>query len=924
MGRLQSSVGLVTGTDIVGTVDQLIAISAQPRDRVSARNEALAKQQQSIAELTASVIGVQLSGNRLSNSSLFRSKAAESSNKNAISATGGNKSPVGTHTIETLQTAATHDVRSLKRFDSVDTALGFSGQLRINPGSKLLDDSVKLSELNEGRGVEAGVIRITDRSGATADIDLSMARTMDDVLQTINDAKIDVRATTVGNALKLIDETGSTVSNLKVEQLGNAETAADIGLWGMDEAASSVTGIDLELPDGINSLRGAALSELGGGSGIGPLGDLSITLSNGQVATIDLSSATTSSEVVDMIEASGLPLIAKLNDAKNGFQIRDVSGGEGNFKIESADDTASQLGLVADTTDQIVVGKNLNRQTVTSETKLTELNGGSGVGTGSFLVTDSNGVIGAVSIKGDEIETVGDLVDAINNLSNNVTASINEAGDGISIVDSAGGTKSLAVRSSGSSEIAENLGIAGTATDHTIGGQSVKALVGTQAEVIEIEAEDTLASIVEKINGEEGYAKASIRTNDDGSFSLQIRSNQGGEAGKLAIDTNGFNLDLRTQSAGRDALVSVSTDGGVSRFLSSSDGVFEMGNSFEATKISRSSNLADMNDGLGISHGSILLTDSLGKSSGINLKVQNITSVGELLDAINGLDIGVSATINEDGTGITITDTAGGSETMEIKDVGNGKSASDLGIAGLAKTKTTDGVTVSSLTSSIANSDTTEVQGLSFTLKELSDTPVTLTVKDDATAVTNAAKTFVDQYNKLHEKLESLTFYNADTGQVGLLFGSNETYRIREGYSRLLSGTINQAGEFKSLGQVGIRFDQTGKLELDSDKLSNAMLSNPNAVESFFTTNETGLADRLSSLADKIAGPSTSLLITRTETIGTRMEKNNERIDQLNKRLDNERERLLKQFYATETAIGKLQTNSNYISQIERIEFPTS
>ncbi|TWU41579.1 Flagellar hook-associated protein 2 [Novipirellula aureliae] len=924
MGRIQSSVGLVTGTDIVGTVDQLIAISAQPRDRVSARNEALAKQQQSIAELTASVIGVQLSGNRLANSSLFRSKSAESSNSDVISATGGNKSPVGTHTIETLQTAATHDVRSLQRFDSVDTALGLSGQIRINPGSKLLDDSVKLSELNEGRGVEAGVIRITDRSGATADIDLSKARTMDDVLQTINDANIGVRATTVGNAFKLVDETGSTANNLKVEQLGSAETAADIGLWGIDEAASSVTGIDLELPDGVNSLRGAALSELGGGSGIGPLGDLSITLSDGQAATIDLSSATTSSEVIDLIDASGLPLIAKLNDAKNGFQIRDVSGGEGNFKIESADDTASQLGLVADTTDQIVVGKNLNRQTVTLETKLTELNRGNGVGTGSFLVTDSKGVIGAVSISGDEIETVGDLVDAINNLSNNVTASINEAGDGISIVDSAGGTKSLAVRSSGTSEIAENLGIAGTATDHTIGGQTVKALVGTQADVIEIEEEDTLASIVEKINSEEGYAKASIRTNDDGSYSLQIRSIQGGEAGKLAIDTSGFNLDLRTQSTGRDALVSVSTDGGVSQFMSSSDGVFEMSNSFEASKISRSTNLADMNDGLGISSGSILLTDSLGKSSGINLVVQNITSVGEFLDAINSLGIGVSASINDDGTGITIIDTAGGSETLEIEDVGNGKAATDLGIAGTATTTTIDGVSVSALTSSIVDTNTTETQGLSFTLKELSDSPITITVKDDASTVTNAAQTFVDQYNKLHEKLESLTFYNADTEEVGLLFGSNETYRIRDGYSRLLSGTISQAGDFKSLAQVGIGFDETGKLELDSDKLSSAMVSDPSAVEAFFTTDETGLADRLSSLADKLAGPSTSLLLTRTETLGTQMEKNNERIEQLNERLDNERERLLKQFYATETAIGKLQTNSNYISQIERIEFPTS
>jgi flagellar hook-associated protein 2 len=39
MGRLQSSIGLITGTNITGTVDQLIAISARSRDRLVFRTE---------------------------------------------------------------------------------------------------------------------------------------------------------------------------------------------------------------------------------------------------------------------------------------------------------------------------------------------------------------------------------------------------------------------------------------------------------------------------------------------------------------------------------------------------------------------------------------------------------------------------------------------------------------------------------------------------------------------------------------------------------------------------------------------------------------------------------------------------------------------------------------------------------------------
>ena len=93
MGRIQSSIGLITGTDILGTVDQLIAISAQPRDRLISRTETLRAQQQAVAELTASVIGVQLAGNQLAETSLFRSKKAESSNSDAVSVNAKTSSP---------------------------------------------------------------------------------------------------------------------------------------------------------------------------------------------------------------------------------------------------------------------------------------------------------------------------------------------------------------------------------------------------------------------------------------------------------------------------------------------------------------------------------------------------------------------------------------------------------------------------------------------------------------------------------------------------------------------------------------------------------------------------------------------------------------------------------------------------------------
>ena len=56
MARIQSSIGLVTGIPITDTVDQLIAVSARPRDTLVGRTNKLQSEQLAIGELTAVVI----------------------------------------------------------------------------------------------------------------------------------------------------------------------------------------------------------------------------------------------------------------------------------------------------------------------------------------------------------------------------------------------------------------------------------------------------------------------------------------------------------------------------------------------------------------------------------------------------------------------------------------------------------------------------------------------------------------------------------------------------------------------------------------------------------------------------------------------------------------------------------------------------
>ena len=93
MGRITSSVGLVSGLPIQDTVDQLMAISARPRDILVQRTELLQAEQVAVTDLTAAVIGVQFSVQGLGKESLFDRRTVTSSDESLLSTTTTGDAP---------------------------------------------------------------------------------------------------------------------------------------------------------------------------------------------------------------------------------------------------------------------------------------------------------------------------------------------------------------------------------------------------------------------------------------------------------------------------------------------------------------------------------------------------------------------------------------------------------------------------------------------------------------------------------------------------------------------------------------------------------------------------------------------------------------------------------------------------------------
>src|SRR5262249_39359502 len=149
-----------------------------------------------------------------------------------------------------------------------------------------VDTAVSLGDLNGGAGVARGQIKITDRNGDAALVDLRFAETIDDVVAAINSTEgISVSARAGGDHPMLGDHSGGT-GNLRVQDVGSGTTAADLGLAGINVASDEAAGQNI-----VKLFTRLRLDQLRDGNGISlrtGLPELSVTLHDGSTRQIDL------------------------------------------------------------------------------------------------------------------------------------------------------------------------------------------------------------------------------------------------------------------------------------------------------------------------------------------------------------------------------------------------------------------------------------------------------------------------------------------------------------------------------------------------------------------------------------------------------------------------------------------------------------
>lgn len=274
--------------------------------------------------------------------------------------------------------------------------------------------------------------------------------------------------------------------------------------------------------------------------------------------------------------------------------------------------------------------------------------------------------------------------------------------------------------------------------------------------------------------------------------------------------------------------------------------------------------------------------------------------------------------------------------------------------------------TVLSLTSNTFTFD-----GVKFSIKQNFVSPTTVNVATDNDAVFDKIKNFIDKYNELIEKVnkkisepvyrdykpltneerEALSEKQIEQwenkAKSGVLRRDSMLSNVLINMRRSISTDVSSITDtkFNNLGEIGIttaaaskngaayNYLENGKLYIDEAKLKEAISQNPEKVIDLFTKksastdatikfNENGIAQRMyDTLASSInqiidiAGTSISPDDSEYYEMGKSVRRMNKQIASWEDRLPRIEDRYYKQFSAMETALSKMNSQSNWLAQ---------
>lgn len=316
-----------------------------------------------------------------------------------------------------------------------------------------------------------------------------------------------------------------------------------------------------------------------------------------------------------------------------------------------------------------------------------------------------------------------------------------------------------------------------------------------------------------------------------------------------------------------------------------------------------------------------------------NITIGAGASLEDIRAAINTADIGVSATIVNDGSGSpyrlalaatetgagnavsSITVQSGGDDTLNSLLAYNPTSNAPAtvtmtqAVAAVDAAFTINGIPITSATNTITDA----IEGVTLTLKK-ENSSATLTVERDTDGIIEAATSFVESYNALVGQLKSRSSYASGDDTAGSLAGDG-TVRLMLNQLRSILSTGATGGTLTYLVEAGISVQADSSLKLDSTTLKAAMADDFADLANLFSSSS-GFLTRLDDWADTA--------LQTGGTIDVRVNSINDSIDNINDQIEKLEARMVKieqQYTTTYTNLNVLLSSMDNLSSYLTSQF---
>jgi flagellar hook-associated protein 2 len=412
-------------------------------------------------------------------------------------------------------------------------------------------------------------------------------------------------------------------------------------------------------------------------------------------------------------------------------------------------------------------------------------------------------------------------------------------------------------------------------------------------------AVQTFADAATALSSTNTYGATTATSNNTSAFSATTST--GAAAGKYSVNV--------TQLAASQSLISATQSSSTAALGSTTTG---------------NSRTLTISQGDGSTPLSIKLTDDQ-------------TSLTGVRDAINKAGGGVTASIvkvtdssyklvlsaNNTGTNSEMTVSVTGDDQLNNiigYDSSTGTGAMTQNAEAMNAKLTFNGIDLERQSNTISDAQ----DGITLNLTGTTSTAASLTVAKDTSTATTAIQTFVDAYNSLQDTFASLTKFtatatNTDTADStnGALLGDSALRTIQ---TRLKSAVTaaSGSGTISSLSSIGITTDpDTGKLEIDSTKLSTALTSNPNAVQTMMVGDgkTTGVMTNISNLNTGFLNSTNGTIANAETAVNTTLKGLTDQYNKVNDSINTTIARYKTQFTALDVSIQKLNSTADYLTQ---------